>query len=101
MGLVNKMFIPVGFFFVLSCSPPLQKLDPQGKKIYEEGYKGERDFKVLLKSPECKEEIKKRYKVKVEGKDVLVVSLSRQDLENLLKDDCVKYVSAPQRLELK
>mgnify|MGYP001626213498 CR=1 FL=1 len=78
-----------------------EKLDPKARVMYSEGYQGERDFKVLLKDPSCGEEIKGKYRVKAKQGNILILSLTYSELKNLLKDECVQYVSPAQRLEFK
>ncbi len=86
---------------VISCAPINSKLDPATKEIYRSGFKGERDFKVMLKDTSCKDRIKKDYKVKVDAGRILVLRLTNAELERLLKDDCILYIEIEKKLEPK
>ncbi|QWK20251.1 MAG: hypothetical protein KNN13_02680 [Hydrogenobacter thermophilus] len=87
--------------FTLGCATVNKKLDPKAKLFYERGYEGQMDFNVLVKDEPCKERIRSSYRVKVEGRDFLVLTLTHSELKKLLQDDCITFVSAPQRLEHK
>jgi hypothetical protein len=87
--------------FALGCATVNKKLDPKAKLFYERGYEGQMDFKVLVKDEPCKERIRSSYKVKVEGRDFVVLTLTHMQLKSLLQDECVTFVSATQRLEPK
>ena len=59
----------------------------------------EQEYKVLVKDQECAKEIKKKYRVKAEAGDVLVVTLNQRELESIKKEECVKYVESPIKLK--
>ncbi|WP_448583921.1 hypothetical protein [Thermocrinis sp.] len=61
--------------------------------------KEEKEYKVLVKSLECAEKIKEKYKVKAQAGEVLVLSLTPEELTNIKKEECVKYVEEPIRLK--
>ncbi|SNZ12152.1 hypothetical protein SAMN06265353_0454 [Hydrogenobacter hydrogenophilus] len=86
---------------LFACASMTKKLDPKARVLYSEGYQGERDFKVLLQDADCQDEIKKRYKVKVIQGKVMVLTLTHSQLESLLSNDCVVYISPVQKLEFK
>lgn len=86
---------------VVSCASMNDKLDPATKEMYRSGFKGERDFKVMLKDVSCKDRIKKDYTVKVDAGRILVLKLTNAEIEKLLKDDCVVYIEMEKKLEPK
>ncbi|WP_333784202.1 hypothetical protein [Thermocrinis sp.] len=59
----------------------------------------EQDYKVLVKDKECAQKIKKKYRVKAEVGDVLVVTLNQRELESIKKEECVRYVESPIKLK--
>lgn len=86
---------------LFACASMTKKLDSKAKDLYVKGYYGERDFKVLLQDADCQYEIKKRYKVKMVQGKVMVLTLTHSQLESLLGNDCVVYISPAQKLEFK
>ena len=96
--------VPLLIFFLLSCSskPFYDKWDYDVRRWYEEGKQKEREFKVLLRDIECFEKIKNRFKVVGQAPStVIVVRLSREELVEISKDRCVKYIEAPKPVHLK
>ncbi|MEZ0361931.1 MAG: hypothetical protein ABWK04_08595 [Hydrogenobacter sp.] len=96
-----RYLIVFALFGVLACANMVKKLDSRAGDLYTRGYEGERDFKVLVKDTNCVQQLKKLYKVKAESGKVLVLTLTHTELESIVRDECVIYVSPSQKLELK
>ena len=72
------------------------------RRWYEEGKQEEREFKVLLRDMECFERIKDKFRVVSQSPStVIVVKLSKEELLEISKDRCVRYIEAPKPVHLK
>ena len=89
-------FLPF-LLLLLSCSSKIfsEKWDYGTRKWYEER-KREGEFKVLLKDEGCLNKLKERFRVKSSfTSTVAVVRLSRKELVEISKEDCVLYIEVP------
>lgn len=91
-------------FFLFSCSLKhfYYKWDYETQKWYEEKKSEEKEFKVILKNKECFYELKRKFRVKSDmPSTIIIVRLSREELTEMSKDNCVVYVEFPRSINVK
>ena len=85
----------MSLLFLSSCSSkiPYGKWDYETGRWYESKERAEGEFKVLLKRRDCFERLKGKFRVTTSSpSSVILVRLSREELMELSRDECVSYV---------
>ena len=101
---LKKEALFLSFLLFLSCYSkiPYDKWDYETRVWYEQGEDRERVFKVFLKQRECFDKLRRGFRVMtLLPSGLLVVKLNREELVELSKDRCVRYVEFQRPVHLK